>query len=212
MAKPHSDTDKTLALAGIFQAVYLVQQVARQGLADALMVEDTLQTLFVTDPQDVPAVFGGVAKLRRGLGVLVDQLGADSERRDIELTRYLIALLHLERKLTGKPAMLDTIANGLERSRRQLQHYPIVHGNVLAGLADIYVNTISTLTPRIIVAGEQGFLAQEENAARVRALLLAAIRAAVLWDQCCGSRMQLLFRRRRFLASAQGLLREAERG
>ena len=65
--------------------------------------------------------------------------------------------------------------------------------------------TVSTLGPRIIVRGDPALLARPESANRIRALLLAGIRAAVLWRQCGGTRVGLILGRRRLLEAARGL-------
>ena len=196
-------TDRTLALAGMYQACKLVQQVARHGHVDPDELKIVLDTLFVTDPPDTLAVYGSYSNLKSGLEAVTRQL---EKNPDAELTRYLINILHLERKLTRKPKMLQAISEGIERTRRQMEHYPLPHTNIVASLAGIYSDTISTLTPRIIVSGEQGHLANPENASTVRALLLAAMRSAVLWEQCGGSRWQILLQRRHFVQEATTLL------
>ena len=80
--------------------------------------------------------------------------------------------------------------------------------NIISNLADNYKNTVSTIKPQIMVAGTEGYLQMPENAEKVRALLLAGIRSAVLWRQCGGSRWQILFQRKAFLAEAMRLRNE----
>ena len=46
-----------------------------------------------------------------------------------------------------------------------------------------------------MVNGEHTYLSNDEIAAQIRALLLAGIRAAILWRQSGGSRWRLLFGR-----------------
>ncbi len=196
-------TDRTLALAGMYQACKLVQQVARHGSIDPDELKVMLEPLFVTDPPDALAVYGSYSNLKIGLEAITRQL---EKNPDAELTRYLVNILHLERKLSRKPELLQAISEGIERTRKQMEHYPLPHSNIIASLAGIYSDTISTLTPRIIVSGEQGHLANPENASTVRALLLAAMRSAVLWDQCGGSRWQILLQRKRFVQEATALL------
>jgi high frequency lysogenization protein len=53
-------------------------------------------------------------------------------------------------------------------------------------------------------------LENPDNQNLIRALLLAAIRAAVLWRQCGGRRLSLFLRRSALLEAASGLL-EASR-
>ncbi len=197
--------DRALALGGILQACDLVQQVARRGSSDTDALRSTLHPLFETDPPDTAAVYGGTGGVRRGLELLIQQLDG---KADPELTRYLLNVLHLERKLQRKPQLLQAIARGIEQAREQAEHYPLPHGNIIAALAGIYSDTISSLTPRIIVKGEQGHLSNPANADLVRALLLAAIRSAVLWRQCGGSRWQILLLRGRLVQTARNLIEQ----
>jgi len=46
-------------------------------------------------------------------------------------------------------------------------------------------------------------LPNDDNAAKIRALLLAGIRAAVLWQQLGGSRWKLFWSRRKYVATAK---------
>ena len=82
--------------------------------------------------------------------------------------------------------------------------------NILAGLADIYSTTISTLSPRIMVRGEPLHLQNPENINRIRALLLAGIRSAMLWRQCGGRRLQILLGRKRLWRISDDLMRRAQ--
>lgn len=204
-------TDRVIALAGIFQAAQLVQQVARKGMTDTDTLEACISTIFKIDASSVEDVYGNLQRLRPGLKILVDLFDKRGEKLDMEITRYVIAILVLERKLSKKAEMLDKISAGIERAERQAEHFSITHDNVLASLADIYSNTISQLVPRIMVNGEGGYIDVPENANKIRALLLAAIRSAVLWRQKGGGRLQLIFGRNRYIQEAERLLEQTAR-
>jgi high frequency lysogenization protein len=199
-------TDRTLALAGLFQAVSLVAQTARRGMVEQAPFEAVIRSLFVVDAEATVDIYGDLSALRHGLQVLQRQMGSSGEERDLELTRYALSLLTLERKLAARKDLLATISEGLQKAERQREHFHTTHDTVIAALADIYVNTVSTLQPRIMVTGEHGHLQNPDTANRVRALLLAGMRAAVLWNQSGGGRLQLLFKRKAFLTEAQRLL------
>jgi high frequency lysogenization protein len=200
----HAPDEKILALAGIFQATRLVQKVATTNSLDQTAFETSLNSIIEIDPPNTLAVYGGTTEgITLGLELLQEQFGEDTTKRDMELTKYIVTIMHLTGKLTKNKAMLSTLSNGIERVRAQTGHYPITHENVVAGIADIYVNTISNIKPRIIVNGEQGYLANPDNANKVRALLLAAIRSTILWQQCGGTRLQLMFKRK-FIAQTAG--------
>lgn len=205
----HTYREQVIAFAGIWQAVKLVQQVARHGRADMADMEVCIRSMFEMNPATTEAVYGGVKGLTSGLNTILDQFGDATNQRDIELTKYVISLMHLERKLMQQPEMLEKLSRGLEQAKNQAEHFgSATHPSVIANIADIYVNTISTLTPKIIVQGEQGYLSNNDNAAKVRTLLLAGIRSTVLWYQCGGRRLALLFSRKKLLNQAKSLLTE----
>jgi high frequency lysogenization protein len=198
--------DAALALAGAFQATYLVREVAHHGAVPSNLLEVSMRSLFELNPPDTESVYGGRGELQTGLRLLKDQLGGDAKKADIEISKYVVALMHLERKLVRNQELMGRLKEGLTRIRGQVEHFSYTHENVLAALADLYVNTVSTLTPRIIVSGQHGHLTNPANANKVRALLLAALRSVVLWRQCGGNRFQLLFRRRQLAAEANALI------
>ena len=78
---------------------------------------------------------------------------------------------------------------------------------VIEKIAELYTQTVSTIGPRILVNGEQGYLANTLIAAKVRCALFAGIRAAFLWRQLGGRRWQLLFQRRAIANAAGEILR-----
>jgi high frequency lysogenization protein len=204
-----TEADRALALAGVFQAAHLVRRVARQGLADAPALAASIASLFVVDPPDAASVYGGVAPLQEGLRVLRQQLGERSGPRDLEIVRYVVGILHLERRLRRRRDVLGRIREGLEAIAARPEGASPTDPEVVRALAELYVATISTLGPRIMVRGEPAVLAQPDNASRIRALLFAGVRSAVLWRQCGGSRLRLLLGRRRLLDAARALAGQA---
>jgi high frequency lysogenization protein len=203
---PYTDQDRLIALAGIYQAALCVKQVARQGSVDTDAMEPCIYGLFQTDATSVPEIFGDPGSLMAGVRELQAQL-TGGRARELELTRYVIALLKLERVLSRRSEMISTIGAGISEARTKLDHFPMLHPNLLAHLADIYSRTISKLQPRVMVQGDPRYLQIADNQNRVRALLLAGIRAAWLWRQVGGSRWKILFGRKQLLESAREYLR-----
>jgi high frequency lysogenization protein len=200
---PQTDHDRVIALAGMMQAIDLVRGIARRGQANADDMETCLASLLQIDAASSAAIYGGLARLRAGLRLLEQQL---DQPRDMELTRYAVALLSLERKLARRPELLNAIRDGLEDTIHNLSHFPVDHSNTIARFADLYLTTLSTLSPRIMVSGDPVHLNHPENANRIRALLLAGIRAATLWRQSGGGRLTLLLRRNPLLRETRRLL------
>ncbi len=206
--------DRTMALCGIFQATKMVQQIARTGMHEQNAYEASIKSIFTLESSTPEAAYENIANISYGAHVLLNQLGsrkpddADARARDIEVTKYVIGILVLERKLIKRNDLLNIITTGIEKANTQLAHFPVTHDNVIANLADIYSQTVSTLQPRIMVNGEQNFVSSTNNANKIRALLLAAMRSAVLWRQCGGTRWQMLFQRKAILTETQKIVDE----
>jgi high frequency lysogenization protein len=204
----HTIRDRCIALAGVFQACALVQQIASRGSANSAIIESTLETLFRFDVSSSEDVYAGLANISMGLRTLREQLTSTRNDRDIEITRYVISLLILERGLSRNKRMLETITTRLKETEASLDYFSLSHDNIFARLGEIYKDTISTLGPRVMISGEQPYLDNEHNASKVRALLLAGIRSAVLWRQCGGSRWQILLGRKKYVIACDRLLAE----
>jgi high frequency lysogenization protein len=196
--------ERVIALAGMFQAIDLVRSIATRGAADALAMQPSLASIFKIDAPSPVEVFGGFNHLRAGLETVIAQL--DDDKRDLAITRIGVTVLRLQGKLGARAQLLAKLRAGIERIAQQTMGTEVTHPMVTARLAQLYVETISTLQPRIVVEGNPQFLRQDAQVAQIRALLLAAIRAAVLWRQLGGSQWSLIFRRRQYAMLARGLL------
>jgi len=204
-----SNNDQLMALAGMFQAGSLVRQAAREGRVDADAFEASLASILKLDATTTAEVYGGISGVRGGLRILQSLFDPSTKERDLEVARYVVAIVALEKKLSRDAKRLQAVGDGIERVKRQTEMFPVTHTNIVAALANIYGETISTLEPRVMVSGEQGHLNNPENANKVRAALLALMRSAVLWRQKGGKRWHLIFSRNRIVKEAQQMLLSA---
>jgi high frequency lysogenization protein len=117
-------------------------------------------------------------------------------------------MLGLERQLSKREDMLAIIGRRLPQIKNQVEHFGLVHENVIAASGALYQDTLSTLRQRIQVQGDMRHLQQPSNASKIRALLLAGIRCARLWRQLGGHRWQLVISRRKLLRELYPLLRD----
>ncbi|PZO05798.1 MAG: lysogenization regulator HflD [Lysobacteraceae bacterium] len=194
--------DRALALAGLLQALQLVQQMAQTGQSEAKPLAACIDSLFRFDAETPEAVFDGAAKLEPGLQRLVGQLQGGAGR-DAALTRMAMTVLHLERRFIGQHAAVDAVHTGLEEIARQQVHWGPTHPTVLARLGELYAKELSPIGPRVLVQGNPVYLGQPDLVGEVRATLLAAIRAAVLWRQLGGSYWDFAFSRGALTAAAR---------
>lgn len=206
MAKNYYDI--TLALAGICQSAHLVQQLAHQGQCPQDVLKTSLSSLLDLNPPSTLAVFGNQeTNLQFGLETLIAVLNSSSRQGlSAELTRYTLSIMVLERKLNASKTALNNLSSRIEQLDRQLAHYELSSDTLLSAMASIYVELISPLGPRIQVTGSPAILQNTQIQNKVRATLLAGIRAAVLWQQVGGGRLQLMLSRNRLVNEAKSIL------
>lgn len=196
--------ERVIALAGLFQACALTEQLATGGRCDDAAMETGVASVFRIDAPSVVAVFGGVGDLRLGLRTLVAQL--DDNERNMAITKTAITVMRLERSLTGRPDLLDKMQTGIVATQRQVEHFGRESAQVTSRLAELYASILSGLRPRVMVSGNPEYLQQTPVVEKIRTNLLAAVRSAVLWHQIGGRQWQLLLYRRQCAMLARGLL------
>jgi high frequency lysogenization protein len=121
------------------------------------------------------------------------------EKRNMQITQYVVGMIALESHLRADADVEEALFRRLETPKSQSKHFGLLHDNTAAGLALIYTETLSRMRPKILVQGAHGHLSQPMIANRIRACLLAGVRAARLWRQTGGSRWHLIFSRGRYL-------------
>ncbi len=206
------ERDQTLALAGVFQAATLAQQLARRGYEDEVPFEASVRSLFITDAINTASVFGGEAGLMLGLRAMREKLTTGGKQTDLDIARYVLGLTQLGQRLARQNIMSQTVAMELEKIKQTVQrgNGEGLNSVVYEQLAGIYKSTISQLKPKIIVQGEHGYLASPIIVDKVRTVLFAGVRAAFLWNQLGGRRLHLLLRRKQILATVEEILAGVE--
>lgn len=201
-------TERVIALAALCQALKLVQQLATVGQTEQHPESVLLDSLFRFDADDAGTIYGGAETvgrgLDRGLRELLALLGHGP--RDPAVARMGQTLIGLERAFVRNAAAGERVQQGLRDIERQRQHLGDLHPTVINRLGDLYAEQVSPLGQRVLVQGNPVYLGQPAIVAEVRALLLAGLRAAVLWRQVGGSRLDFLLRRQPMIDEAQRLL------
>lgn len=209
MSNPNKHMQQTIALAAVFQSAALVEQLARTGDIPQTELESLISSLFKQNPDSFDEIYGAEPLLQAGFnGIcqLTSGAGSATKRVQPDVMRYALSIMHLESRLSGNKHMMSQLGDGITNASRQAEHFHITHENLLANLADLYKQTLSTLSFRIKVTGNPQILQNQRNANKVRVLLLTGIRAAILWRQVGGRRWHLLFSRKRYHKDARALL------
>lgn len=201
--------NQAIALAGLLQCVSLVREIARSGYLNSQDFTSCIQSLFITNPDSTQDVYGDLANIERGLSLLSNMLNSQLSAEHKELLHYAVGVRNLAKRFSKNKTMLSTVGRRLEETNAKIEHFGITHDNVIANIADIYTSTISTFSYRIQVKGEYNYLQQKRVADQIRALLLAGVRAAVLWQQNGGSIFKLLLTKGALKTDIEQLLRIA---
>lgn len=196
--------ERVLALGGMLQALAQVRRIADTGQSDATPVRVALDSVFRIDAVDTAAVFGDAGSLRSGLRLLRDYLA--NTNKDEALGKLGLSVLNLERRFSSESAVAAQVATGIQGLSAPADRLGSTHPDVVAGLGSLYADTVSTLRPRVMVQGNPHYLGQAGVVAEIRALLLAALRSAVLWRQCGGSLWDFVFQRRAMAAAIDAWL------
>jgi high frequency lysogenization protein len=198
--------DRTLALAGVFQAAELVRQAACHGTWSGYAATACLNSLFSFEADSTAGVYGGVDRMRLGMETLIAVL--EGENRYADSLRYVIGMLQVERRFRRAAKSQKEVGRRLEEIARMApdldQHER--EDQQAAAIAELYSETISRMSPRIVVSGKPQYLKNDRTVDWVRTLLLAGLRSATLWNQLGGNRFQLMFGRKAIMREAQGFL------
>ncbi len=193
----HSIDDRVLALAALAQALQQVRTTAESGQSRNEPAEAVIASVFRIDADSVPDVYGGIPRLQPGLRLLRDIL--TRQQPDDGVAKLAMSVIRLERRFAAEPEVIDAVADGIARIAPRARTEGATHPDVLNALGALYAETISQLRPRVMVQGAPHYLGQAGVVAEIRALLLAAVRAAVLWRQLGGTQWELLLGRGRIL-------------
>lgn len=203
-----------LALTGIVLATRQVDRLAKTGYLDSAQFELCIAALLNQDPKSTDVLFfdnslaqiDWPAQFEYLENLIVDYRNTDH----LDVFKYSLGAIHLQKKLMQNKKMLNTVGVKLEKANAQAGIFTQTHDNVIANIADIYTDTISTMPYRIQVNGEYGYLQQQRVASQIRALLFCAIRFATLWRQSGGKKWHFMLYKRDMTEAAHNLVLEAK--
>lgn len=198
-----------LALAGMMQAASLVNELALYGDCNEDSLQNSLATIYKIDSDSVADIFCGPAGVKLGLLELDKILTKHKGHVKSDVIRYLVGLMSLESLLRKDKKAQHTLRKDVEQITHQVDYFSGTTPTVIANLARIYEDTISPLKKRIIVTGKEAYVRQDDILQKIRALLLAGVRASVAWKQVGGNRLQLFFSRQKLARAIANLLSES---
>jgi len=204
--------NQVLALAAVVNCAELVADVAVEGSCDRVQRAVMLESIFSLESESLDSIYAGRENLLPGLQSLVNQFQPNRSIR-VDAAQYQMGLIQLQFQLMKNREAQDALRRGVT----QLTEFRDMHGGeidstIVNRLSTLYQDTLSHLKPRIIIRGNAANLAAQDKADTVRALLMAGVRAAVLWRQAGGSRWSLLLGRRASIQTAKQMVESLQNG
>ncbi len=210
---PKPDKNQTLALAGLIQSSALVCQLTTRDRHDESALHESAFSLLRLDADGVEEVYGSECGVDLGLRTMTRFLAYQLGPPTRYVYQYSEGLYQLSVKLARLEKTGEVIQSGLEEIRAEFMAYydreapdPELDDSLYESLAGLYVNTVSFLTPRIIVRGEAHRLQNTRVVHRVRTALFAGIRSAWLWHQLGGRKWQVMMHRRDYIHIAKTIV------
>ena len=199
-------TNKTIALAGMHLALSQVQQIAWDAKYDYPSIDVCLNSLFARNPDTYAEVFGSINDLKQVLIALRTSFTDKHDKQALERARYMVNLMMLSKNIKDNSELgqqVGTTLSLLDEAGNNLQDQ---RSYIIERIAQLYQNTISPLTPRVIVYGDPQILKDGANAAAIRAMLFAGLRSALLWYQAGGNQLNLLLGKSKYLNTIDQML------
>lgn len=212
---------ETIALAALFQSAVQIQSVARLGTVDEHAIAPLMRAIVITTPEEVTDVYKP-QRLLTGLNNLPLVFGAKEEENKqtskTEMVRIAYNIMALESNITKQKSVfaqldrqIDALRDNVLKIHSDYETAPdniILDYEVIKQYSKIYSDLISPNFPKLIIYGEEQFLRRTELQEMIRALLLAGIRASVLWNQVGGRRYSLLFKQKEIADCARKIIED----
>ncbi|MDG0969411.1 MAG: high frequency lysogenization protein HflD [Porticoccaceae bacterium] len=191
-------SDQALSLAAVFHYAVLVDRLANTGEIPEVELANAMAVLLNQNPDSIVDLYGPSDNISLGVRSMRDMI-VSQYNQHADVTRYVIGIMYLARRLYSDPERLKNIADRILNANHQAEHFSPTHDNVIANVAGVYTDVVSTMRSRIQVTGNALYLSQPAVAQRVRCLLFAGIRSAFLWQQLGGKRSHLLWQRKNLI-------------
>ena len=190
---------QTLAFAAICQASAIIQDWANFGTWDEDAAAVLIKSLASDSSDDVFNIYPETY-MKRGYYALVQSFSgpADSEPKNIQLAKYVITFINLERKISKSATAITRLRKRLEDNTidARNQHLGVLDTILIENLSGIYKSEISdTGIYKFNIYGKKLMLQQPHIQHRIRAMILAAVKAVIHWRLSGGRRLNFIFKR-----------------
>lgn len=198
--------DKTLALAGIFQAANLVDSLSTNGQVPEESFAESINSIFQTNPRSVSDVYDAVYQAGLGICALQAALTKPRDKSAARWLAYSIALIRIERAISRHQSLCSLIKARIQHHKQHLAFFDsVTNHNVISKLGSLYLDTAGSSKYRVIVRGRPSLLMYPAQKEKLCAVLFAGIRSAHLWRELGGNQWELMFCKKNILITANAM-------
>ena len=198
---------QNIALCAVAQCAALVHELAIGKEIRQSQLASAINPLLILNPESVEQVYPNLESLTLGFSTLQSILGSNRVKQNSQIRRYITEILILRKSLSKNMIMQSVVRAGLSNLEpirpslidcMQTNQQEINEQNyTFEEISSLYRKTLSTLKHRIKVAGKVQFLKNEIVSNKIRGLLFAGVRSAVLWHQLDGRYWRLFIYNKR---------------
>ena len=198
---------QNIAFCAVAQCAALVHELAIGKEIRQSQLASAINPLLILNPESVEQVYPNLESLTLGFSTLQSILGSNRLKQNSQIRRYITEILILRKSLSKNMIMQSVVRAGLSNLEpirpslvdcMQTNQQEINEQNyTFEEISSLYRKTLSTLKHRIKVAGKVQFLKNEIVSNKIRGLLFAGVRSAVLWHQLDGRYWRLFIYNKR---------------
>tara|TARA_Y100000766_G_scaffold3670_1_gene2833 strand:- start:2609 stop:3229 length:621 start_codon:yes stop_codon:yes gene_type:complete len=193
-----SSIDKQLySLAALYQSCNAISRIAWEGKYEEKEFLPLIKSILDVDSDDPLAIYQKPTSLRSGFEFLKKQVVDDIFTRSSETRRYISSIKDLVKRINTSSIIDEQFKKRIDRLNET--EYEKNTDDTVLKIGQLYRDTFSKLEPRIVISGDNQYLKEDLNAARIRTALMAAIRSVYLWKSCNGSNFKFFLFRKRYI-------------
>ena len=200
-----STIDKQLySLAALYQSCNAISRIAWEGQYDEKEFLPLIKSILDVDSDDPLIIYQQPISLKSGFQFLKKQVVDDIFTRSSETRRYISSIKDLVKRINTSNIIDEQFRKRIDRINEN--EYEKNTDNIVLEIGQLYKDTFSQLEPRIVISGDNQYLKQDLNAARIRTALMAAIRSVYLWKSCNGSDLKFFLFKKKYISRIREII------
>tara|TARA_B100000886_G_scaffold337772_1_gene299215 strand:+ start:453 stop:1079 length:627 start_codon:yes stop_codon:yes gene_type:complete len=193
-----STIDRQLySLAALYQSCNAISRIAWKGKYDEEEFSPLIKSILDVNSDDPLSIYEEPTLLKPGFEFLKKQVIDDIFTRSSETRRYISSIKNLVRRIDASNIIDEQFRKNIDRLN-EIKRKKTIDDLVLE-IGQLYLDTFSKVEPRIVISGDNQYIKEDLNAARIRTALMAAIRSVYLWKSCNGSDIKFFLFKKRYI-------------